>query len=103
MAGRKGFEDGFRDRAVQMCHKYVADTQCSMNAARKHVAELVGVSAETLRRWIQEAEPVPPELEGAAAEAGRPERENAEPSGDYEIRIVVSVKPGVKTLELRLT
>lgn len=54
MAASRKFDPETRERAVQMYHHRLAQTDDSKWAARRHVGELLGINQATLRNWIED-------------------------------------------------
>lgn len=86
--GPSKFSEATRERAVRLVREN-AEAFGSEAAAARHVAEQVGMAADTLRRWVREARAeageVEPWMDWKDRRIAQLERENAELAQTVEV------------------
>lgn len=81
MPAPRKYDDETRARAIRMCQDRISEGGISKAAAYRQVGELVGISPETLRGWVDKelaGHVVRPSGEAPGEEVTRLRRENAQ-------------------------
>ena len=82
MPAPRKYDEETRASAIRMCQDRISEGNTSKAAAYREVGELLGISAETLRGWVDrtlaDGQPRQPEGEVPGAEIARLRRENAQ-------------------------
>lgn len=82
MPAPRKYDEETRARAIRMCQDRITEGSTSKAAAYREVGELLGISAETLRGWVDRAladgQPRQPAAEVPSEEIRRLRRENAQ-------------------------
>lgn len=82
MPAPRKYDNETRARAIRMCQDRINEGNTSKAAAYREVGELLGISPETLRGWVDRAladrQPRQPEGEAPGDEMTRLRRENTQ-------------------------
>ncbi|WP_162903934.1 transposase [Leucobacter sp. wl10] len=82
MPASRKYDEETRARAIRMCQDRISEGNTSKAAAYREVGELLGISAETLRGWVDrvltDGRHRPDSNEAPADEIARLRRENAQ-------------------------